>query len=54
MAKKITFRAMKQKDNKDYYKEWKMYHPEARILSSKAWTDENADLASYLEIYYED
>ena len=51
--KKITFYAMKQTDNKDAFKEWKTYHPEAKIVSTKSWNDENAGLICFLEVIYE-
>ena len=51
--KKITFRAMKQTDNKDAFKEWKAMNPGVKIISTKSWNDENAGLTCFLEIIYE-
>ena len=44
--KKITFRAMKQKN-------WKAMNPGVKIISTKSWNDENAGLTCFLEIIYE-
>ena len=51
--KTITFRAMKQKDNKDAYKEWKEFHPEVKVVHTKSWNDENAAMPCFLEVMYE-